>query len=265
MNKLIRHINYSLLIITISLFSLVSTGFAEVQKTIYIAPFKVHAQKDISFLENAMRAMMASRLAANANLKIIENKDKADYTLHGDITAIGSSLSINAKINETDGGTPEATFYASAASENDIIPAVDTLASNISQQYFNGQTHGGQVAVPHQQSQTSNIATTAVPQANTGFQTAHPDRAFLQPGQTGSVFVKPLGITTAQGFKKTRNFPISMQDMAVGDIDGDGVDDLVMASTNEIFAYQMSGTNSILSDKYPSPPARRLSPWKWRI
>ncbi|MDA3834044.1 MAG: VCBS repeat-containing protein [Spirochaetales bacterium] len=231
----------SLLLLTLALLSLPGTGFYATQKTIYISPFKVHAQQDISFLEDAMRSMMASRLAANAGLKIVEDKAAADYTLHGDITAIGTSLSINSKINTRDGSVPEATFYASAASENDIIPAVDTLAANISQQYFNSKGHGVPAAPVAATSQAQ--ITTQHQQANTGFQTAHPDRAFLSPGQAGSGLVKPQSITTAQGFQKTRNLPISMQDMAGGDIDGDGTNDLVVASTNEIFAYQMTGSS----------------------
>ena len=241
----------------------------------------MHAHKDISFLEDAMRSMMASRLAANAKLKIVDNKSSADYNLHGDVTAIGNSLSINATINDTDGSTPEATFYASAATENDIIPAVDTLAANICQQYFTDQ---GMVAVVPQGQVTTPTTSSAPPShANSGFQTAHPDRAFLQPKQftqpdqplvqpvslpvqpkqieqTGSGIItpKPIAVNTNQGFKKTRDFPISMQDMAVGDIDGDGIDDLIIASKNEIFAYQMSGTNLALFGQITLPSTQKI-------
>ncbi len=250
---LIRHIKVSLIIFTLILFSLPAMSAAEAQKTIYIAPFKVHSQKDISFLEDAMRSMMASRLATNAKLKIVENKSLADYTLYGDITAIGSSLSINAKVNSRDQSSPEATYYASAATEDDIISAIDTLASNISQQSFNGMGHGGNLTV--QQSATNIAPTQSV---NTGFQTAHPDRAFLRPGQIGSGFIRPRGITSAHGFKKTQNFPISMQDMAVGDIDGDGIDDLVVVSINKIFAYQMSGTNLTSLGEIAIPSSQKI-------
>ncbi len=233
-----RFMGASLILIALALFALPGTGFSEVQKTIHISPFKVHAQKDISFLEDAMRAMMASRLAANAGLKIIEDPAQADYTLTGEITAIGNSLSINAKINTADGSVPEAIYYGSAASEDDIIPTVDALASDISQRSFNGKGHGVVNAATAPQSQI----TPAQP-ANPSFQTAHPDRAFLRPGQAGSGLVRPLGITSTQGFKKTRNLPIAMQDMGVADIDGDGVDDLIVVSANEIFAYHMTGVN----------------------
>lgn len=260
MNKLIRHINFSLIIITLALFSLPTVSPAETQKTIYISPFKVHAKKDMSFLKDAMRAMMASRLAANTGLKITENKEAADYTLNGAITAIGNSLSINAKINSSDGSTPEATYYATAASENEIIPAVDTLARTISQQSFSSKGAQDTASQSNWQPQIS-PAITPPPEKNYGFETAHPDRAFIHPHATAQTSqappvvvnqpqtkpqpqqTAPATVAPPTGFQKTRNFPISMQDMTVGDIDGDGTNDLIVASTNEIFAYQMAGTN----------------------
>ncbi len=265
MNKLIRHINFSLIIITLALFSLPTVSLAETQKTIYISPFKVHAKKDMSFLKDAMRAMMASRLAANAGLQITENKAKADYTLDGAITAIGNSLSINAKITSADGSTPEATYYATAASEDEIIPAVDTLARTISHKSFSRKETPDTVSQGAWQPQTS-PAITPPPEKNAGFETAHPDRAFIQPHATVQTSPLPPVVVTKSptkpqpqptdpatviaqtvsapgGFQKTRNFPISMQDLTVGDIDGDGTNDLIVASTSEIFVYQIAGTN----------------------
>ncbi len=254
----LRIMGMSLILIALAVFSMAGLSFAKAQKTIYISPFKVHAQKDISFLEDAMRAMMASRLAANAGLVIVEDKAQADFTLHGDITAIGNSLSINAKINASDGSRPEATYYASAASENDIIPAVDILASDISQRSFSGKGHGIPTLVVQETTPQNVTAPQNTPPANTGFQTAHPDRAFLQPGQAGSGLIKPLGITGTHGFKKTRNLPISMQDLGVGDVDGDGDGDLIVASNNEIFAYQMTGTNIAPFGQITLPSSQKI-------
>lgn len=280
MNTFIRHIKFSLIFMALTLMFLPAASYSETAKTIYISPFNIHAKKDISFLKDAMRAMMSSRLAADAKLKIVEDESKADYTLYGDITAIGNSLSINAKINATDGSVPEATYYTSAATENDIIPAVDLLAAKISQQSFFGKN---QTTPETAASQSAPLVPTTEKSKDTDFQTAHPDRAFLtpvpvtgttpvgspspiitseparlQPGQPGSGFVTPQTITTNQGFQKTRNFPVSMQDIAVGDIDGDGTDDLIVASTTEIFAYQMAGTNLAPFGQISLPTSQKI-------
>ncbi len=229
---------------------------AATTETIHVKPFAVHAQKDISFLKDAMRNMMASRLAANTNLQVVEDANQADYLLEGVITAIGNTLSINAKIIARDGSRPPATYYASAASENDIISAVDLLAANISKQSFGKIGNALPVAQPTAPSAPalSQPAAPAVP----AFQTAHPDRAFIRPAapvvqpvlpsmamapaQSSSAFVTPTAINDALGFSKTQNLQMAIQDISVADLDGDGVDDIVVAGKSQIMAFHLSGT-----------------------
>ncbi|MEN8256978.1 MAG: FG-GAP-like repeat-containing protein [Thermodesulfobacteriota bacterium] len=224
---------------------------AAAAKTIHIKPFAVHAQKDISFLKDAMRNMMASRLAANTDLQVLEEANKADYLLEGAITAIGSTLSINAKVITKDGSRPPATYYASAASENEIITAVDLLAANISQKFFGKKMATAQAAQPVAPSIPA-VSQPAV-QASPAFKTAHPDRAFIRPAapagqpmaqaaQTGSAFIKPTAINDALGFSKTQNLNLAIQDISVADLDGDGVDDMVVAGKNKIMAFHLNGT-----------------------
>ncbi len=252
------HIKLSLLL---PVFFLVFCGAAslgsraEAAETIHIKPFAVHAQKDISFLKDAMRNMMASRLAANANLLVVEEEAKADYLLEGAITAIGNTLSINAKIISRHGSQAPATYYASAANENEIITAVDLLAANISQQSFGKKMAAPQVAQPVAPSAPAVSPPAAAPSPQ-AFQTAHPDRAFIRPsapvaeamapvaaaGQSSSAIVRSAAITDALGFSKTQNLNMAIQDISVADLDGDGVDDIVVAGKNKIEAFHLSAT-----------------------
>ncbi len=256
MNFLKGHTKLSLFLpVFFLVFSLASQGkvAAAPAQTIHIKPFAVYAQKDISFLKDAMRNMMASRLSANTDLLVVEEAGKADYLLEGAITAIGSALSINAKIIARDGSRPPATYYASAASENDIINAVDQLAANISQQSFGNSAPA--VAQPAAPSAPVVAQPGATPPP--AFQTAHPDRAFIrsaapvapmaaqQPmasAQTASGFVHSTAITDALGFSKTQNLKMAIQDIGVADLDGDGTDDIVVAAKNKIMAFHLSGS-----------------------
>jgi len=223
-------------------------------QTIHIKPFVVHAQTDISFLKDAMRNMMASRLAANANLQVVAAEEEADYLLAGAITAIGKTLSINAEIITRDGSRPPATYYASAANENEIIKAVDQLAADISQGSFGQQAAAAAVPAPAPEPAVSQPAPPAAP----GFQTAHPDRAFIRPAppeiapaqaaapaQTSSALISSLAINEALGFSKTQNLQLAIQDISVADLDGDGVDDIVVAGKNEIRAFHFQGSRLV--------------------
>jgi TolB-like protein len=250
------HIKFSLLpALVMVAFSLTvqQNVSAAALKTIHVKPFAVHAQKDISFLKDAMRNMMASRLAANSKLQVVEEADKADYLLDGAITAIGNTLSINAQIITKDGSRPPATYYASAASENDIIAAVDLLAANISQQSFAQSSAPMQIAQPAAPTVPA-VSQPAVSTPPSAFQTAHPDRAFIhRPAPVAAepmasaqlsspAFISPSAITDALGFSKTQNLEMAIQDISVADLDGDGVDDIVVAGKNEIMAFHLSGS-----------------------
>ena len=95
-----------------------------------ILPFQIYADKDYSFLQKGIVDMLASRLASPDKVTIIDPlvtaeamegtqglsgdslallvgaKVKADYVIHGSITALGESVSIDAKMLDVTGASP---------------------------------------------------------------------------------------------------------------------------------------------------------------
>jgi hypothetical protein len=138
---------------------------------------------------------------------------------------------------------PVETYYSSASGENEIIAAVDKLSKDIAARSFNKRPHATTITAPAAPA-AAYPATPDIPSApNAAFQTAHPDRAFMQPGQYGQVggspFIQSMGISGSLGFTKTQNLHYSIQGMDIGDVDGDGADDVVIASPNKITAYHL--------------------------
>lgn len=249
------------------------------RQSIAILPLKANATKDVSYLQAGIRNMLASRLAAEADLSIIspglvdqqasavgslEQKSnimqlgshlKTDYILAATLTAIGHSLSLDAKLYSISAGKPEETFYASAASEDDIISAVDSLSWDIAAESFGKQRPMSQyaqqappMAQPQMQApmqmQPAMQTAPALPQGGSSpYTTPHPDRQFMTgyPGGAygASPFIHPTAITGAFGFTKTQNLELSMQAMDVGDIDGDGNPDVVIATRDKVLAYHL--------------------------
>lgn len=234
------------------------------QKTLALLPLKINAQKDLSYLKNGIRNMLSSRLIANTGYKIADaslieknlsasgplvqpdqlqnlgEKIGADFVLTVELTSIGTSYSLDAKVYTSDGSLPVETFYSSANNENELISAVDKLALDIAERSFKKRIPAPSVPT------VAYPATPDIPAApSSSFQTAHPDRAFMQPGQyggpTGSPFIRPMGLSGHMGFTKTQNLNLSIQGLDVGDIDGDGADDVVIASPNKITAYHIIG------------------------
>jgi len=242
-------------------FSFQNQATAEEQqqdKSIAIIPFQVHAPKDLSYLKNGIRDMLASRLAAGGGVKIVAGNATeealagnetftqanflqigktigADYLVSGSYTSLGGGVSLDAKVFDINTGESQ-NFYATAPHEDDVIMAINNLALDIGEKMLGRQRPAA--AVP----QAQPLAPVSSQATNTAsYQTAHPDRAFMGAGGAyGSPFIRPLGVTDPFGFSKSQNFQIAMQAMDVGDIDGDGTDDVVIAGRTEIFVYRIT-------------------------
>ncbi|RJX31480.1 MAG: VCBS repeat-containing protein [Desulfurivibrio sp.] len=275
-------------LISLLLFFAIFTGNVaaaeETAKTsLAILPITVNATRDISYLQAGIRNMLASRLAADTGLSIIDqsrvdqqaaaagdlkqqdkliqlgNTLQADYLLAGTLTAIGQSISLDARLQPVkDPAKPVESFYASAPTEDDIIAAVDSLAWDIAEKSF-----GKQRPVPKypQQAQMQGAPAmpgmqppampTGEPQGDPAYRTAHPDRQFMGAYQGGaygggSPILYPTAITSAFGFTKTQNFDYAMQGFDTGDIDGDGKQDVAIASKNKIYAYHLMDNRLVL-------------------
>jgi hypothetical protein len=260
----------SLSVLFIALLSFQTLFAAEAEKkSIAIMPLNIHAQKDLSYLKNGIRNMLASRLAANTGLEITDASQvakqaaaaaplshpaqyqklgqdvAAEYVLNVDLTAIGNSYSLDAKIYTSDGSKPVETYYASAGDENEIIAAVDTLTRDISSRSFGIGASASTVSAPAMPAVTQPVSPSSPTAPTTPFQTAHPDRAFMQPGQYGypqsSPFIRPMEITGGGNFVKTQNLNYGIHAMDIGDVDGDGIDDVVIASSDAVNVYHLNG------------------------
>jgi hypothetical protein len=224
----------------------------------------------MAYLQDGLRDMLASRLAANGGAIIVEQgkidsllKDPgkplqqkqavalarqlaADYIVTGSLTSLGGSMSLDAKVLSSDESFEPLNFYASAAQENQVIDAVNQLAWDIAAKVF-GATPPA-VTAPARVGQPAPVPADD-PMA--AFKTEHPDRALRSQGvgqasSMGSPFVLNQGISGGQGFTKTRNFDFAIRAMDVGDIDNDGQEDLVLAGADGIHVLLLQ--NNVLQE-----------------
>ncbi|MBU4151878.1 MAG: VCBS repeat-containing protein, partial [Proteobacteria bacterium] len=204
---------------------------------------------------SGVRDMLASRLAAGAEVEIVPRTQvtqvlagkpvpaeesalrllgaslQADYVLSGSITALAGSLSLDSTLHSVKGDQPK-TFYATAPREEEIIAAIDTLSWQIAEQAFGKQRLATTAAV------------SSLPAAGSGsdpYQTTHPDRLLIggQGAEGGSSILRPLGVVTgALGFTKSQTFNYGLVAMEIGDVDADGQDEYVVASSRDVRVYR---------------------------
>ena len=227
-------------------------AFAQVQKKVAILPFEVLAAKDFAYLQEGVRIMLASRLAAGAGVTVVDRaavdqalagngkalapekikelgkKLGADYLVTGNLTAMGG-VSLDAKVHSVaDGGVQN--FFATAAKEGEVINAVDQLAWDVAAKVFG-------VTPPAGQGQA--VATAPIPMQSP-YQTAHPDRGFMYQSNGGgsAPIIRPDGIGGRSGFVKTRNFNMNLRAMDIGDVDGDGHNEIILAEAHKVTVYR---------------------------
>ncbi len=233
------------------------SALAESAGKIAFLPFKANAPKDMGYLTNGIRDMLASRLASEVGLTVLDKNNVdaalpktgsltkpqdflnlgkklgADYVVAGSLTAFGASLSLDAKIYDTAKGSHQ-NFYATAKSESEIIPAIDTLAWDIGEKTFGHKRPVTALRQPQ-------AAPTAPAAPQSAYTTAHPERTFAQRSGAygGSPFVYAKGATS--GFTKSQNMKLTLQYMEVADLDGDGVDEFILANRTSVQIFKRNG------------------------
>jgi len=216
------------------------------------APFTINSPKDMSYLQAGLREMLISRLSAEAGIVVVDKKKVdsavksaggkvsadnaakiaaqvgADYLLFGSVTALGGGMSFDAKVySKTENASQ--TFYATAPSEGDVMSAIDTLSWDVAAGVFDKPRPAKYAAVR---------ADASAAQADP-YETAHPDRAYQRSGGYYAGAASKW-VDGGQRFVKTQNIDLSLAGMAVGDIDGDGIIDVVMADKQTVTVYHLN-------------------------
>ena len=246
-------------------------------QTVAVLPFEMHAPSSLAYLQNGLRDMLASRLAANGGAKIMESSRidgllkepgtvlqqkeavelarqlAVDYVVTGSLTSLGGSMSLDAKVFSRD-DLPPLTFYASAPQENEVIGAINLLSWDIAEKVFGARrpayTKPALAAQPAPGTEDDAAA----------FKTEHPDKVLMsQTSVSGTGRGTPLIMARTaggtQGFTKTQDIKFSMVSMDVGDVDGDGQFDVVMADTSKIYVYHLQN-NRLVEFASVEMPAR---------
>lgn len=230
-----------------------------------IIPFKVNADRDLSFLQNGILDMLSSRLSHPGVVAVMDQKAvasalatitggidetsareigirlDADQVLFGSITSIGEGISVDTHVMPIRGSDAAKPFYIQADTMGEVIPKISQLTETINQQVFG-------LGMKAQTPQTVPVAPQATHRAN-------PEKVFIEEQAAASSALRPsqpptdAGETTDQPFiqsiqpqagqfwrSQTFKFPIN--GMALGDVDGDGRNEMVIVSDHRLYLYR---------------------------
>jgi len=234
-----------------------------------ILPFDMHAEKDLTFLQEGILDMLGSRLAWKDKVEVINENEtkaalesiegfegesrallaggklKADYVLFGSLTVFGESVSIDAKMVDVSGQQEPLPFFAQTRGMGEVIPKINEFATNINAAVFGRQVARRPVAAPARQTDTA-VATPTQPAPPVYDPRMHPEKLLQsgvqsetqvpiagQPYQAPNpAFVAAPGATQSADqptFWRSRNIKALITGIDVGDVDNDGLQEIVIA------------------------------------
>jgi TolB-like protein len=226
---------------------------AETRK-ILVVPFSIHADKDLAFLRKGITAMLSSRLTDVGKVVVMDQtgaadilrdlptplsresaaeagrKAGADYVAFGSLTVFGDSISTDARFVEADTSTLLVTFNETGQSQGDVIGHINTFAGEINTRVF-GRANGGSVSA------------TPAPAAAPG---TPPDPDQANPAKKiwsgdGGMRIQAANPDTDEADAKlwrSRRFPLNVEGLGLGDVDGDGDIEVVFVSENQAHVYR---------------------------
>ena len=259
------HKNKITCVILIGFVALLTTSFnfaaAAEPKRIALLPFKINAEKDMSFLQNGIFDMLTSRLSKEGEVEVISRQEaesafnaagspdpmtessartigaglNADYTLFGSVTVLGNSISLDTKMVDVSGQTPTASFFDQSQDLGGIITKVNQIATQINAAVFGRQAEVAQKAAP-----PAKAAAKPAPQDDLQ---AHPEKLVKGRGGIegeGSPFIisGTEDQTAFQKFWRSARFKHLINGLAMGDVDQDGKNETVVATPNGLIIYR---------------------------
>lgn len=245
-------------------------------KTVAVLPMKINAAKDYSFLQNGIMDMLASRLAWKDKLDVVPKSKTleavkahgdvvdeqgamqvgkelgADYAVFGSLTILGQSVSIDAKILDVADGKVMDSAFTQAPNMDDVIPKISEFAQSINSKVF-----GRQVAA---------AAPAPAPSSPEPEKTQEqPKSVMLAPAYMTSPTekIKVSGLNpnflldqSAEGkemYFQSRTFPFAIKGLDVGDVDGDGKNELVIISPQQLIVMRKTETGLVQLQKVSNP------------
>lgn len=280
--KMIRHTLFPILVLVL-LFSAAPALAAPAR--VAILPFDMHAEKEMTFLQEGIMDMLASRLAWRDKVEVVDEHEtraalasvegfegesrallvggklQADYVLFGSLTVFGESVSIDAKMADVSGQQEPLPFFAQTRGMGEVIPQINQFATNINATVF-GRGVAQRPAAAVAAAPATAPAVPAQPAQpvwdprmhpekllQSGSQTETPVPVAGQPYQTPNpafVATAPAGSrNSGRTFWKSRSFKSLITGLDVADVDNDGRMEVVVVSDRTVSIYRMENNRLV--------------------
>jgi hypothetical protein len=207
-----------------------------------IIPVVVHSPENLGFLREGLLDMLSSRVELNGRVAVLEkgrvkkalaqfpgemDNETArklgqelgvDFIVYGSLTKLGDSASLDLKVLEVQGEKAPSSVYVQANKMEEIVGGVDSIARNIDERIL-GYSLAPVVA-------EKKAAPEGKPEGAKEVAAIPPIMGF-----------RPRSSQEAMEFWRSQNFSIQVVGMGIGDLDGDGKNEVVMIDETNLYIY----------------------------
>jgi TolB-like protein len=254
---------------------LLATGslWAKDKYTITVLPFSLHSAENIEYVRQGIGDMLSTRISVpnkiavvsketvqqelkKSNIKEISLSDvykigknlNSDYVVWGSITKIGSSISVDGKLVDIVAAKSDVGFSTQSQNMDEVIPKINDFSQRIVQHIL-GTAPPTTATAPT----ASAASTPAAPGTSRESQIIAGMKSGGKKGTLTSV-INPEYINSPdpfgrRGFWMSQNFPTEFKGMDIGDVNGDGLNEVVTIDTHNIYIYQKVGNDLKLLQK----------------
>lgn len=242
---------------------------AKRQYRIVFSTFDKSSAGKYAYLRDSVQAMLAGRLAAKDRIKVLEKTlsegellalkkeggqkglavggTNADYLVTGTLFALTSGLEVQVELYPLVPDEEILPFSVRSSMPDTLIDDLERLSQQIAVTAF------GYPAAP-----AAKENRVVADEGDQGFVTVHPEAAYKRNQYSGAVIgVAGSGVETkGRGAKMTATLPFDTRIMAVGDVNGDGQQDILLLAGQDLYLYGMKDNAIALLDKTSLPAGR---------